>query len=56
MPCRIRSNVNSVRVWAAAQSTDASVKMQTAEAKMVREPKRSATHPLTGMKTARVSR
>ena len=55
-PCRMRIRVNCVSVWAMLQKSDARVKMPMAAAKTVREPKRSATQPLMGMKTASVSR
>ena len=56
MPWRMRVRVNCVRLWAAAQRSEAKVKVAMAAAKMVRAPKRSATQPLMGMKTARVRR
>ncbi len=52
----MRMRVNWVRVWERPQSRDAKVKSPMAEAKTEREPKRSATQPLMGMKTAKVSR
>ncbi len=56
IPCTMRANVNSGRFCASPQSTDESVNRTIALAKIVREPKRSATQPLTGMKTASVSK
>jgi hypothetical protein len=49
MPWRIRVRVNWVRVWEAAQRSDARVKTAMAEAKTVRAPNRSATQPEMGM-------
>jgi hypothetical protein len=56
MPCRMRMRVNWVSVRETPQSTEATVNVAMAAAKTVRAPKRSATQPLIGIKTARVSR
>jgi hypothetical protein len=51
----MRISMNWCSVVDAPQRTEAKVKMPIAVAKTEREPKRSATQPLMGMNTARVS-
>ena len=55
MPCSTRVPVRLVRSTAAAQPTEARVKIATALKNTRRAPNRSASHPLTGISTARVS-
>ncbi len=55
IPCTTRAAVNSAKVLLIPQIIDASVKIAIADENTVRAPSLSATHPLTGMKTASVS-
>ena len=50
-PCRKRAATKAGSESEKAQQIDPSMKMQMAERKTVREPKRSATQPQTGMNT-----
>ena len=54
-PCRMRARIKCGSVPQRPQSTEASVKTAIAVEKTVRAPKRSATQPLMGIKTASVS-
>ena len=55
MPCSKRAAVNSVTFCDMPHSTDATVNTPIALKNTVREPQRSATQPLTGMKIASAS-
>ncbi len=55
IPCRTRAAVNCHRRELKPQSMEESVNMAMARQNIVRAPKRSAIHPLMGMKTASVS-
>ena len=55
MPCRMRQATRTWMFVARPQKSEPSVKMPIAVAKTRRVPNRSAIHPLTGMKTARLS-
>ena len=54
-PCRTRVATSVGRSTAAAQPSEARVKMAMAIMKIRRAPNRSASQPLIGMNTARVS-
>ena len=56
IPCSTRAAVNWVRSCAMPQSTEAMVKRAIAQANTVREPKRSDSQALAGMKIATVIR
>ena len=56
MPWTKRAKTNHASELAIAQSSEPAMKMRMAVRKMVRAPKRSAIQPLTGMKTARLTR
>ena len=56
IPWKTRSTVNSVRLVLVAHSAEDTVKMTIAMRNTRRAPKRSASHPLSGMSTARVRR
>ena len=55
MPCRMRQATSTWMFVERPQRSDPSVKRPIADAKTRRVPNRSAIHPLTGMKTARLS-
>ena len=55
-PCRMRASTNSGKVVQSAQSAEARVNRMIAPANTRRAPNRSATQPLAGISTARVSR
>jgi hypothetical protein len=55
-PCNARHRTNSVSEPDEAQPIDAAMKIRSATRNVVQAPTRSATHPLTGMKTARLTR
>jgi hypothetical protein len=55
MPCRTRVATSIGRFTANAQPIEASVKIAIAVPKTRRAPNRSASQPLIGMSTARVS-
>ncbi len=54
-PWRIRQPTSTWRLVETPHRSEPSVKMPMAAANTRRVPKRSATQPLTGMKTARLS-
>ena len=54
IPCRIRQPTRTWMFVERPQRSDPRVKRAIAEANTRRVPKRSAIHPLTGMKTARL--
>ena len=54
MPCGTRAAINIVALMARPHSSDETVNSANANKKMRRVPKRSASQPLTGMKTARL--
>ena len=51
-PCSTRAAVNSTTFCEMPHSSEASVNVTMAEKNTLREPKRSATQPLAGMKIA----
>ena len=55
IPCSTRAAVKEARPVAEPHSTEATVKITMALANTLRDPRRSATQPLTGMNTASVS-
>ena len=55
-PCRMRIPTSIGSETLSAHPIDARVKIAMAAANTGRAPKRSATHPLAGMSTARVTR
>lgn len=55
-PWRMRAAVNMPSDWLSPHRIEATVKMTIAAAKTLRAPKRSATHPLTGISIAKVRR
>src|SRR5882724_11814963 len=55
-PCKIRAAINCGSDCDSPQRTEPIVKITIAARKTVRAPNRSAIQPLTGMKTARLSR
>jgi hypothetical protein len=55
-PCRIRSATSSPSVVLSAQPSGASVKTTIADRNTRRGPKRATIQPLSGMRTASVSR
>jgi hypothetical protein len=55
-PCRIRSATSSPSVALIAQPSEASVKTRIAERNTGRGPKRAVIQPLSGIRTASVSR
>ncbi len=56
IPCRKRAATNAASVLDAAHDSDPMTNTTMALANTVREPIRSATQPLIGMKTARPTR
>ncbi len=56
MPCRMRAQTRKGRLLACPHKIDPRVKSAIAARKTSRAPNRSASLPLTGMKTARLSR
>ena len=54
-PCRMRQATRRWRSLETPHRSEPSVKRPIADAKTRRVPNRSATQPLTGMKTARLS-
>ena len=56
MPCSTRASVSSPRFALSAQRPEETVNRAMAPENTKRAPKRSAIHPLTGMKTPRASR
>ena len=56
MPCSTRATVSSPRLVLSAQRPEDTVNRPMAAENTNRAPKRSAIHPLTGMKTPRASR
>ena len=56
MPCSRRAPTRKPSEWAAPHSIELAVNTAMAAANTERAPKRSATQPLTGMNTARLSR
>jgi hypothetical protein len=56
MPCTERQKTNWPSELEKAHPTDAIMKTPRARRNVVHEPTRSATQPLTGMKTARLTR
>ena len=55
-PWTMRSAVSSENDWLVAQSPEARVNRAIPDTKTVRAPKRSASHPLSGIRTATVTR
>ena len=55
-PCTARQNTNCPSEFEKAQPIDATMNTASASRKVVQEPTRSATQPLTGMNTARLTR
>ena len=55
-PCTARQNTNCPSVPENAQPIDAAMNTASASLKVVHDPNRSATQPLTGMNTARLTR
>ncbi len=56
IPWRNRASTNPVRELAAAQASDPTMNTAMAARKIRRAPNRSAIHPETGMKIARLTR
>jgi hypothetical protein len=56
MPCKTRAATSSANPFDKPHSTDPTVKTMIAARKTVRVPYRSATHPLAGMNTVRLSK
>src|ERR1700761_1910968 len=56
MPCRKRAATKAPSELESPQKTEPVTKTPIAARKIVREPNRSAIHPETGMKTARLTR
>ncbi len=56
MPCKTRETTSSANPFDKPHSTDPTVNTMIAARKTFRVPNRSATHPLAGMNTVRLSK